>query len=131
MNVFADTVSVSDADSLPFPYWPGVYHHLYSGVGSSDRAVLGRATEEIRQFSGTYSFTASVALVVTWERVRQRYVQSAKVTSSFRFWYNRLLCKCAWFAFAVSKWGILSGKINANAPSHDFSFPPAFLFSFS
>lgn len=65
---------------------PGVYHQLYDKGSSSDRAVLDKATSEVRLFTDTSDFSASVALIVTWDRVKQRTVLSTQVSIFHNFW---------------------------------------------
>lgn len=65
---------------------PGVYHQLYNRGSNSDRAVLDKATSEVRLFSDTSDFNASVALIVTWDRVKQRTVPSTQVSIFHNFW---------------------------------------------
>ena len=65
---------------------PGVYHQLYNRGSNSDRAVLDKATNEVRLFSDTSDFNASVALIVTWDRVKQRTVPSTQVSIFHNFW---------------------------------------------
>ena len=65
---------------------PGVYHQLYNRGSNSDRAVLDKATIEVRLFSDTSDFNASVALIVTWDRVKQRTVLSTQVSIFHNFW---------------------------------------------
>ncbi|KAK7481053.1 hypothetical protein BaRGS_00027689, partial [Batillaria attramentaria] len=48
----------------------GIFYHLY-GENPSDVGVLQKATREVREFSQSRDFTATLALVVTWDRVKQ------------------------------------------------------------
>ena len=62
-----------------------MYHQLYDKGSSSDRAVLDKATSEVRLFTDTSDFSASVALIVTWDRVKQRTVLSTQVSIFHNF----------------------------------------------
>ena len=48
----------------------GIYHHLY-GAGATDTDVLLKASNEVQEFTESETFTATMVLVVTWDRVRQ------------------------------------------------------------
>ena len=50
--------------------YTGIYHHLY-GAGANDTDVLLKASNEVEEFTGSETFTATMVLVVTWDRVRQ------------------------------------------------------------
>nr|KAG5705631.1 hypothetical protein BaRGS_034829 [Batillaria attramentaria] len=50
----------------------GVYYQVYNGEGDRDEEVLTKATDEVREFTESDTFQASLVLVVTWERVQQR-----------------------------------------------------------
>ena len=52
-----------------FPH-TGVYYHLY-GAGANDTYVLLNASKEVQEFTESETFTATMVLVVTWDRVRQ------------------------------------------------------------
>ncbi|KAK7476342.1 hypothetical protein BaRGS_00032401 [Batillaria attramentaria] len=48
----------------------GIFYHVY-GEKESDAAAMRKATREVREFSQSPDFTATLALVVTWDRVKQ------------------------------------------------------------
>nr|KAG5691691.1 hypothetical protein BaRGS_029456 [Batillaria attramentaria] len=69
MVVCAYCAYIDDTDSAG-----GIYYHLYEDKGATDTedaAVLKKATEDVQKFSPSHDFRATVALVVTWDRVKQ------------------------------------------------------------
>ena len=48
----------------------GIYYHQY-GAGANDSSVLLKASHEVQEFTDSTNFTATMVLVVTWDRVRQ------------------------------------------------------------
>ena len=52
------------------PSHAGIYYHLY-GAGANDTDVLLKASNEVQEFTESGTFTATMVLVVTWDRVRQ------------------------------------------------------------
>ena len=59
----------------------GIYYHLY-GAGANDTDVLLKASKEVQEFTDSETFTATMVLVVTWNRVRQAKYRFANVNSN-------------------------------------------------
>ncbi|PVD36008.1 hypothetical protein C0Q70_02978 [Pomacea canaliculata] len=61
----------------------GVYYHLYNDV-SENRGVLEKASSEVQDFTGMFSFSARTVLVVTWDRVQQSFPSLSMGDSTFQ-----------------------------------------------